>query len=80
MAANDSIDTLNFNDTTVVVIYHDTDVQEIPDSVLVQEIQKRGDDLEKYLHGQNYGSALVSFLLLAFVVYAVIKKKRNKNG
>jgi hypothetical protein len=46
----------------------------------VQEIQKRGNDLSEYLQNKDYGSAVVSFLFLAFVVYAVIKKKRNKNG
>jgi hypothetical protein len=80
MAKSDSIDTLRFEDSTVLVIYHDSEVSEIPDSVLVQEIQKRGNDLSEYLQNKDYGSAVVSFLFLAFVVYAVIKKKRNKNG
>jgi len=79
MAKSDSIDTLKFEDSTVLVIYHDTEVSEIPDSVLVQEIQKRGNDLGKYLQDKDYGSAVVSFLLLAFVVYAVMKKRRS-NG
>jgi hypothetical protein len=79
MAKSDSIDTLKFEDSTVLVIYHDTEVSEIPDSVLVQEIQKRGNDLSEYLKSKDYGSAVFSFLVLAFVVYAVIKKKRN-NG
>ena len=79
MAKSDSIDTLKFEDSTVLVIYHDTEVSEIPDSVLVQEIQKRGNDLSEYLQDKDYGSAVVSFLLLAFVVYAVMKKRRS-NG
>ena len=79
MAKSDSIDTLKFEDSTVLIIYHDTEVSEIPDSVLVQEIQKRGNDLSESLKSKDYGSAVFSFLVLAFVVYAVIKKKRN-NG
>jgi len=75
--SNDTIDTLKFEDSTVLVIYHDTEVSELSDSVLIEEIEKRGDDLSKYLKNQDYGNAIFSLLVIVFVVWSVIRKRKK---
>lgn len=66
------------NDTlidTVQIIEHD--IHSVSDSVLIAEIEHRGDRIAEEVENGHYSGVIVQILILVFVVFVIWKKRNN---